>query len=377
MDWINDDTIEIIKKKLLSSWKLDQVELDTALRVVQLLTLWEFNSLWKAKTKTSIWGINPSDIFQDYSRNKLFSPANGNFLKLKRVEDLMIETFQNDYDLMEVSPIVPIWLNRILWWIDSNKSIVTLNNAELLSEITILLALECSRRAKESWVSDININIASVARLIRNQTSEKDYYLPHFKIFWWTTVIKWVNTRDKIDERISIILCGVLKFLKLLQREWLDIQEIEIEFWNSHLLHKIIHEKWGYSNPIESVYEYKKTWRNNIMSDLQLWIPNILNTAAEFWDFWLDKYWKIFNEVEKSIIDKMDDPVRFYYNIWRLWWIGHYDGLMFTIFIKDSQWNRYDIMDWWMTDWWERLLADKKVKTVVFAVWTELLANNF
>jgi hypothetical protein len=50
---------------------------------------------------------------------------------------------------------------------------------------------------------------------------------------------------------------------------------------------------------------------------------------------------------------------------------------MFTIFAKNDEQEKIDIIDWGLTDRWSKLIWDNKIKTLVFAAGLELLWKNF
>lgn len=376
----NNNITEQVKKKILSTWKVKEQDIETTFRVIESLTLWEFNSVWKLKIKNEVVNNRSiRNIYKQYLESNFFKPSNTEFEKLRKVENTLLKCFIEDYRFIETSPIVPIGLNYLLWWIDINKSMINLNNSESISELTILLTLECAKTLKENKLKNqFSSNHASFARLIRNQTFKNDYYLPHFKVFWWSSIYKWVDTRNQVNKQLLSIINKSIKHLNQLKELWFDIAKIDIEFWHTSLLYDLVKKTAKSEKPVEYIHQFRKSNSDNeILDELNVWLPNFITNSNELSKHWLKKYSNIFSDIEENVIHKLDFEIPYVFNLSRLWWVWHYNWIVFTIFVTDSDWNRFDIVDWGMTDWGKDIICDNKVKTIVFAIWTELLSKNF
>ncbi|HYL73901.1 MAG TPA: hypothetical protein VEU96_06825 [Bryobacteraceae bacterium] len=86
------------------------------------------------------------------------------------------------FEAIELSPVGPLGLNRVLGEVGQNNVLTTVRNAEVLGDATMALALECARRRKGAENSTV-VRLCNSQRLIRMQPFDFPGYVPHFRLF--------------------------------------------------------------------------------------------------------------------------------------------------------------------------------------------------
>ncbi|HEV2690061.1 MAG TPA: hypothetical protein VGV35_15990, partial [Bryobacteraceae bacterium] len=87
------------------------------------------------------------------------------------------------FEAIELSPVGPLGLNRVLGDVGQNSVLTTIRNAEVLGDATMALALECSWRRKAEGRSGAAVQLCSSHRMVRMQPFDVPGYVPHFRLF--------------------------------------------------------------------------------------------------------------------------------------------------------------------------------------------------
>ncbi len=86
------------------------------------------------------------------------------------------------FEAVELSPMGPLGLNRVLGDVGQNNVLTTIRNAEVLGDATMAMALECARRRKGADNLTV-VRLCNSQRLIRMQPFDLPGYVPHFRLF--------------------------------------------------------------------------------------------------------------------------------------------------------------------------------------------------
>ena len=314
-----------------------------------------------------------------------------NFDKNREIENLFLEQLNSAFTFVELSPLMPIWTTNKIGNINQNQLISTLNNWEVLWEVSLPLILHSSKIILHTnSPKNIDINFWTIHRLIRNKRFENSFYSPHFKVMGLTSTIKSPTTNEEIDKKILYMLDASLEVLGKLKKQWADIWEISIEFGNIEVLYDII-KNWLNKNLDEAkniVYAHK-TWVDNGINILEannINIPDKISSMEQLRSILdennLKNHSSFFENIEGHIIkplkQKYWEEIMSYFNLWRTSWAWHYKNLAFTLFVENKKSNTtIDIADWGVTNWSAELLWDKKIKNLVYCIGLELLSKEF
>jgi len=84
------------------------------------------------------------------------------------------------FEAVELSPVGPLGLNRVLGNVGQNSVLTTIRGSEVLGDATMSMAIECARRRKAAREV---VRLCSSHRLLRMQPFEVPGFVPHFRLF--------------------------------------------------------------------------------------------------------------------------------------------------------------------------------------------------
>jgi len=122
--------------------------------------------------------LRESDV-TDRAGRGLLAPSKIDARLLNEFDRIAFETAA-EFEAIELSPVAPLGLTRVLGGIDQNSVLTTIRNAEVLGDATVALALECSRRRKRDSTM---VRLVSSHRTVRLQPFDIPGYVPHFRLF--------------------------------------------------------------------------------------------------------------------------------------------------------------------------------------------------
>jgi hypothetical protein len=184
-------------------------------KLTETLTTSELNSLLLEVFRMKAQQITPSELMNDYIRNRFVQPSALNAITLLYNElTLLTLAEQGSFSALEISPLAPLGNCSVLGLVDQNKVVSALRGTEAVADATNLLALEAMHKRKSTGETDMK-NYCCVHRHVRAQTLPpiKDF-TAHFKIFAAVTVGR--DTGSFGFEKESLLL-----HLKL-YRDYLD-----------------------------------------------------------------------------------------------------------------------------------------------------------
>src|SRR5205807_2175633 len=110
------------------------------------LPLSDLQSLLMEVYQARVADLHEPDV-KDRSGSALLAPSKIDARLLNQFDRIAFETTA-EFEAIELSPVAPLGLTRVLGGIDQNNVLTTIRNAEVLGDATVALALECSRRRK-------------------------------------------------------------------------------------------------------------------------------------------------------------------------------------------------------------------------------------
>lgn len=112
------------------------------------------------------------------------------------------------------------------------------------------------------------------------------------------------------------------------------------------------------------------------------WYISDFNNLDEFIikEYWIKKNIETLKVINENIINnlKINYPnIEFIFDLNRIAWIGYYHGICFKIVASNINWQVYPLVDWWLSDWTQKILVNNKERLLVSWIWSELFMNNF
>src|SRR5215510_10578717 len=88
-----------------------------------------------------------ADLLAQYERSQMVRPSSATPRSLMEAA-LMAFDSAEQFEAIELAPVAPLGLNRVLGQIDQNNCMAALRNAEVLADPTTVKALEVARRRR-------------------------------------------------------------------------------------------------------------------------------------------------------------------------------------------------------------------------------------
>jgi hypothetical protein len=131
--------------------------------------------------------LNPSDVFEQYRRDRFVAPAAIDPRRLRTVEDSVIDEAGSLFEFVVASPVAPMGTHSVIAGVSQNNVITTLRSTEVAADPTNALALEAAVRRRllldDDPRSSIPVRLAAVQRVVRAQRFDAPRSFAHFSLF--------------------------------------------------------------------------------------------------------------------------------------------------------------------------------------------------
>ncbi|MBM3255958.1 MAG: hypothetical protein FJZ04_00600 [Candidatus Moranbacteria bacterium] len=303
------------------------------------------------------------------------------------LEHNAINLLPQEFEAIELSPVVPFGTNRILAGTNQKNILSTSRNLEVTADPTTALALECARRRSQlirnsSTVAN-PVRLATIQRNIRLQSFEKiPGFMPHFKVLALETAgcekPDWPFKIASLLEHLTYYL----RFICFLIKSGYHFQGVIVNISNIRIAEKIIQNK-GLSrkevgretqNSAFSIFEAAGISFPSIVSDLR-----VLDVESQF-NYGIKYFIDALKEVEEAIVTPMKSNIPDIYwefDLERIAGMGYYTDLCFKITAKNRLGYTYPLIDGGFVDWTQKLLLSKKEQLLISGVGLDILLQNF
>jgi hypothetical protein len=128
--------------------------------------------------------LAPADVFRQYREDRFVVPAAVPFERLRATEDALISLLPKDFQLVTLSPVVPLGTHSVLGTVHQDKVLGTVRRSEVAADPTnglALVAADLRRRARaEDGRSTDVLALATVQRVVRAQRFAGTASFAHF-----------------------------------------------------------------------------------------------------------------------------------------------------------------------------------------------------
>jgi len=130
---------------------------------------------------------SPGDVLADYETNRLVRPSRISPTALTAWETVAWKTLPAEFEPLALSPLAPLGACSVVAAVDQDKVVTTIRTAEVVSDATNILALECAvrRRAllRAAPRSAEAVHLATSHRLLRPLRPPHPRMAAHFALF--------------------------------------------------------------------------------------------------------------------------------------------------------------------------------------------------
>lgn len=213
---------------------------DSVLKALKSLSQFSFSSTLMQYYKDLVDETSAVNLLKNYEVKLNFFGAAPIPLK-QTIKDMQIFSMclNANFDLIELSPVMPLGANSIITKISQNTVSSTIRSGEVIADPTTALILEGAfRRKKKKGYKEINL--ATMCRVLRIQKFDNPNYYPHFNSFAMASLVysslEKKFTYKKFIEHISTYL----DYMIIQNKNSFTFDDIEVRISSIRLLNDIL-----------------------------------------------------------------------------------------------------------------------------------------
>lgn len=268
--------------------------------------------------------LSPKDVLNCYKTNRFVKPAVVSPVTLCEIDSIAYSLLVPMYTPLELSPLSPLGCASALAPVDQGKIVSTVRNAEVCSDMTNVLALECAVRRSELLKKDKHsleyVRLCASSRQVRAQPFSSPNSFAHFRVFGLCTAGhdegNYAFEQNALKEHITLYL----SLLRALAGNGFGIVEIGLE--------------------------------------------TILYDSA-------------YTEMESCVRKHFEDTTGQAVSMVERLHQNYYQGVGFHIYATNKSGEKLFLADGGFTDWTQKLLGNKKERLLTSGIGTERLAYCF
>lgn len=371
--------LQSISKELGIPNLLDVLSETTMSRLVPILL-----SAWKERCEK----IKPPQVLNVYEvMSPFFTPSPVGQRDLLKLACECYGVLEGKYTDVQLSPVVPLGTNGSITDISQSNVMSTIRNAEVVSDVTTQLALECARlrkSTKNEWGENDTFRLCSFQRVLRMQPFDASRgYMQHFSLFDLCTGglaksagrfgMRWI--REHISANLDMLLA--------LTEIGYNFRGVTVCVSDMRFLEAIIRHF--------ELSKGKILW-NTLNDDFDLFrecnIPLVreirdleeIECFSSIEQMGLDRYERFLTHAFNEIINPLREQypgVDFRWDFARKAGIGYYKPLCFHIFGERESGERVVLSDGGAVSWLNQLTGSSREAMVISGIGAELIVRLF
>ena len=354
--------------------------------LTQKISMRDLQSLLLNVYRGRVNQIRIQDIKKQHQENRFVQSCDISQREFLIFDNLAYSILPEEFVPIELSPVNPLGLNKVLTEISQNTILSTVRNIEVIADAGTALALEYMRRRESlagSVKGNVPINLATSQRLIRLQQFTKESgFTPHFRIFALCTGGKDTGYESFKIEAVTKHITFYLDLLQLLNEKGYRTIEINVTLSDIRIIETMTN-CFGVARE-----EVMKNTQNPLFRPFKLYsieLPEIVNNLSEIVIADVERYqiqksisllMKFQNKALKTLKVKYPN-VNFKFDLQRVAGIGYYQDLCFKITAKNSKGQEFPLVDGGFLDWAQKLLTDQREKLLISGMGSELFCRNY
>lgn len=328
------------------------------------------------------------DISQQAAKNRFVSVASVNQRQIATFDHIAYEVLPKNFEAVELSPVAPMGINKVLGGTNQNNVVTTVRNTEVVADPTSTLAIQCAQKRSVFLNQDhTNTSRASLAtshRILRGQSFDDiDGFTPHFRAFALATAGRDVGferfEKEVVVEHISFYL-SLLDALSATNEY--NAHDVTVSISDIRMIEQLVsvfkmdRQSIGRNtqNPLYSAFgEYGINLPKTVSS-----VGNIPTETVEAYG--LQKPVEMLTIAEQSIVhllQKRFPNVVFNFDIERTAGMGYYSTLCFKIAATNESGEKLPLADGGMSTWTQKILNSKKERFFSSGMGSELFCKMF
>src|SRR5271170_146928 len=282
---------------------------------------------------------------------------------LNKFDRIAFETAPT-FEAIELAPVCSLGLNRILGGIDQNSILTTIRNAEVLGDATIPLAVECSRRRKDSSRrgDPTPVRLASSHRVVRLQPFDMPGYVPHFRLFSIVTAGRDTGSLAIEIQHLGEHIRFYLRLFRELGAHGFHLTSPLVEISDTAIVRDLL-AAHGVNSPDlrEAIRAHRPGGSEQFLAERGISLPNAVEDPRR--ELPAGQGTERLARLKSDLLDALQaefPEATFRFNLARLEGLSYYNGFCLRISPEAADGARFPIADGGFTDWTARLLQNKK-----------------
>lgn len=332
--------------------------------------------------------LNVRDISRQAVKNRFVSVAAVNQRDIIAFDHLAYEVLSPEFDAVELSPVAPFGVNKVLGGVNQNNVVTTIRNTEVVADPTSALSLLCAQRRslklEQDHTNSSKVSLATSHRIVRGQSFDDiDGFTPHFRAFALATAGRDAGFEQFEKEVLMEHISFYLTLLdRLVESKRYDVQDVTVSLSDIRVIEQLI-QKFNMDrsvvgrntqNPSYSAFrEYGVPLPSTIMSLGDL-------PEKEISDCNLGRPVEMLRIIDRSVMQLLKSRfpnVTFNFDIERTAGMGYYSTLCFKVSATNATGSKFPLVDGGMSTWTQRVLSSKKERYFSSGIGSELFCNLF
>jgi hypothetical protein len=317
----------MINEKLLNRISKLVSNEDLISSLVDKLTFTDLKSLLLEVYRRKVAKLNYADVMLQYRNNRFVKPSNTSPIRLCEIDMLAFSLLPYKYKAIELSPVSPLGCASVLSTVNQNDIVTTVRNFEVCSDLTNVLALECSEQRRKLLSTEPSsvekIKLCASHRLLRAQPNDNPNSYAHFRLIGLCTAGRDEGNYNFEEEAIVEHIDYYIRIIENLRLKEYKIESIELE--------------------------------------LVLYNQNCLG-------------------LEKRVIsklNKLNHSIKIDLRRCENYNHSYYDNVGFHLYGVHLSGEKLFLVDGGLTDWTQKFLSNKKERLLISGMGTERLAKCF
>ncbi len=307
---------------------------------------------------------------KDRSGRALLAPSKIDARLLNQFDRIAFETAA-EFEAIELSPVAPLGLTRVLGAIDQNNVLTTIRNAEVLGDATVALALECSRRRKRDSAA---VRLVSSHRAVRLQPFDLPGYVPHFRLLSMVSAGRDTGSHAFEIQHLGEHLRFYLRFFEALNANGFSLTAPLVEISDVQVTQALLATHGIRIEQLrDAIRAHRLGGSEQFLSERGIELPvDVIDPSPDLGHR--------VGLVKTKLLDKLQEEfpeAQFRFNFARLEGLSYYSGLCLRISPTTSDGARYPIVDGGFTNWTARLLENKKERMLTSGIGSEFVCFRY
>jgi len=286
-----------------------------------------------------------------------------------------------EFEAVELSPVGPLGLNKVLGEIGQNSVLTTIRNAEVLGDSTMALGLECYRRRKDLALRGADLRLCCSHRLIRLQPFDFPGFVPHFRLF---ALVSAGRDRGSYAFEVQHLAEHIRFYLSLfrgLNQHGFQVGDSLIEISDTAITRALLAAQGITPEEVrKAIRAHRPGGSDRFLAEHGISLPTAIeDPARELFFSGMESNVQRLTQFQAHLggILREYPEARVRFNFARLEGLAYYRGLCMRISPLAPDGGSYAVIDGGFTDWTARLLEDKKERLLTTGIGTEFLCSRY